>query len=137
MIWHYQNDEMGGQHDAQLLDNGNILLFANGAYAADLHHSQVWELNPTSNDIVWQYRAIDNPQAFFSPHIGGCQHLASGNTLVCEGAKGCIFETAPDGNVVWEYINPYTNHTPAFGHVNWLFRARHYSPNAIELRNRP
>ena len=41
MVWRYQNDEMGGQHDAQLLDNDNILVFANGAYSRDLHHSQV------------------------------------------------------------------------------------------------
>ena len=32
VVWRYQNDEMGGQHDAQLLENGNILIFANGAY---------------------------------------------------------------------------------------------------------
>ena len=39
--WIYQNDEMGGQHDAQLLNNGNILVFANGAHSRDLHYSQV------------------------------------------------------------------------------------------------
>ncbi len=134
VIWHYQDDRMGGQHDAQLLDNGNILLFANGAYAADLHHSQVWELNPNNNEIVWRYRALDNPQGFFSPHIGGCQRLLSGNTLICEGAKGCLFEVTPAGHVVWEYLSPYTNATPHFGHQNWLFRARHYTARAPELQ---
>jgi len=134
MIWHYQNDEMGGQHDAQLLDNGNILLFANGAYSPDLHHSQVWELNPKSNEIVWRYKALDNPQSFFSPHIGGCQRLASGNTLVCEGAKGCVFEVTSEGEIVWEYVSPYTNDTAMFGKVNWLFRARHYLPDAVEIQ---
>lgn len=136
VIWHYQNDEMGGQHDAQLLDNGNILLFANGAYAPDLHHSQVWELDPASNEVVWRYRAKDNPQGFFSPHIGGCQRLASGNTIICEGAKGCAFEVTPDGDVVWEYICPHFNSTPYFGRVNWLFRVRHYSAGCAELGGR-
>ena len=135
VIWHYQNDAMGGQHDAQLLDNGNILLFANGAYSADLHHSEVWEVNPKSNEIVWRYKAQDNPQSFFSPHIGGCQRLASGNTLICEGAKGCLFEVTEEGEVVWEYVSPYTNDTAMFGKVNWLFRARHYSPGAVEIQN--
>jgi len=51
--WHYQNDAMGGQHDAQILDSGNILLFANGAYASDLHHSQVWEIDTKTNEVVW------------------------------------------------------------------------------------
>ena len=41
LVWIYQNDEMGGQHDAQLLDNGNILVSANGAHSRDLRYSQV------------------------------------------------------------------------------------------------
>lgn len=134
VLWHYQDNIMGGQHDAQLLDNGNILLFANGAYASDLHHSQVWELNPKTNEVVWRYFPEDNPQTFFSPHIGGCQRLYNGNTLICEGAKGCVFEVTPQGKVVWEYVSPYQGPTPEFGKVNWLFRARHYLPDATELR---
>jgi len=134
IIWHYQNNAMGGQHDAQMLNNGNILLFANGAYASDLHHSQVWELDPKTNQIVWSYKNKDNPQSFFSPHIGGCQRLPSNNTLICEGAKGCVFEVSPSGEVVWEYVCPYTNDTPGFGKINWLFRARHYASNATELK---
>ena len=133
VLWHYQNNNMGGQHDAQRLNNGNILLFANGAFASDLHHSQVWELNPATNEVVWRYLAQNNPQSFFSPHIGGCQRLDSGNTLVCEGAKGCVFEVTPHGEIVWEYVSPYNNPTPEFGDVNWLFRARHYTADAPEL----
>jgi len=133
ITWHYQDDEMSGQHDAQMLDSGNILVFANGAYSSDLHHSQVWEIDPATNEVVWRYKAKDNPQSFFSPHVGGCQRLASGNTLVCEGAKGCIFEVTPDGDVVWEYVTPYFNEQPGFGLVNWLFRCRHYLPGSPEL----
>lgn len=136
VTWHFQSDEMGGQHDAQMLENGNILLFANGAYASDLHNSQVWEVNPVTNEVVWIYKAKDNPQGFFSPHIGGCQRLESGNTLVCEGAKGCIFETTPGGKVVWEYVCPYLVDVPEFGNINWLFRARHYSAGSSEIQNR-
>ncbi len=136
VVWHYQDDKMGGQHDAQILDNDNLLLFANGAYSADLHHSQVWELNPESKQVVWRYQATDNPQSFFSPHIGGCQRLSSGNTLICEGAKGCIFEVTPRGEIVWEYVCPYFNQTENFGRVNWLFRARHYSAGSAELAGR-
>jgi len=132
--WHYQNDAMSGQHDVQALGNGNILLFANGAYSADLHHSQVWEIDPNTNELIWSYRAKDNPQLFFSPHIGGCQRLASGNTLICEGAKGCVFEVTPQGEIVWEYVSPYTNFAGEFGHVNWLFRARHYARDSAELK---
>lgn len=136
VVWHYQNDAMGGQHDAQMLDNGHILLFANGTYAGDLHHSQVWEIDPATDKIVWRYRARKNPMSFFSPMIGGCQRLHSGNTLICEGAKGCLFEVTPEGDVVWEYVSPYFNFHPMFGDINWLFRARHYLPDSPEIQNR-
>jgi len=136
VIWHFQNNALGGQHDAQVLPNGNVLVFANGAYSSDLHCSQVWEIDPASNEIVWRYRGKDNPQAFFSPHIGGCQRLHTGNTFICEGAKGCLFEVTHDGDIVWEYINPYFNPTELFGRVNWLFRARHYRPDCVELKGR-
>ena len=38
VVWEFQDDALGGQHDAQMLDNGNILVFANGAYAAVNKH---------------------------------------------------------------------------------------------------
>lgn len=136
VIWHYQNNQMGGQHDVQMLDNGNILLFANGAYASDLHHSEVWEIDPKTQEIIWRFTPKDNPQLFFSPHIGGCQRLASGNTLVCEGAKGCVFEVTPSGDIVWEYISPYNTKSTEFGNINWLFRARYYARDSAELANR-
>ena len=136
LVWHYQNDEMGGQHDAQMLENGNVLVFANGTYAPDLHCSQVWEIDRRTNEIVWVYKARDNPQSFFSPHIGGCQRLPSGNTLICEGAKGCLFEVTPDGEIVWEYVCPYTADVPNFGRINWLFRARHYQAGSAEIGDR-
>ncbi len=136
LVWHYQNNEMGGQHDAQMLDNGRILLFANGAFAPDLHYSQVWELDPGTKEIVWRYKAKNNPMSFFSPHISGCQRLHSGNTLICEGARGCIFEVTPEGDVVWEYVCPYSNYHPMFGNINWLYRARHYLADGPEIRNR-
>ena len=136
IVWHFQDDEMGGQHDAQMLDNGNVLVFANGAYASDLHHSQVWEIDPATDDIVWRYKAKDNPQSFYSPHVGGCQRLASGNTLICEGAKGCVFEVTPEGEIAWEYVCPYFNEVDGFGKINWLFRARHYATGSPELRGR-
>ena len=134
--WTYQNDDMGGQHDAQMLGNGNILIFANGAYARDLHQSQVWELNPDTTEIEWRYRQKDNPFGMFSPMVSGAQRLTSGNTLICEGAKGCVFEVTPAGDVVWEYINPVFNAHDALGQINCLFRARKYHRAGPEIANR-
>ena len=39
--------------------------------------------------------------------MAGVQRLPSGNTLICEGNKGCIFEVNPDGDVVREFVNPH------------------------------
>jgi len=133
--WAYQNDEMGGQHDAQMLDNGNILVFANGLYAGDLSHSQVWEINPISRDIVWRYVAKDDMTSFYSPHMGGAQRLPTGNTLICEGNKGCLFEVTPDGDVVREFVSPHFVSSGQFGQINWLFRSRWYAADAAQIVN--
>lgn len=134
VTWEYQNDEMSGQHDAQMLENGNILIFANGVYASDLHHSQVMEIDPARNDIVWRYVARDDFTSFFSPHMGGVQRLPSGNTLVCEGNKGCIFEVNPDGDIVREYVSPHFVRSEQFGQINWLFRCRWYAESSPEIQ---
>jgi hypothetical protein len=55
---------------------------------------------------------------FYSPHIGGVQRLAGGNTLICEGAHGNVFEVTPDGEIVWDYVNPHKGFHPRFGNVN-------------------
>jgi len=133
ITWEYQNDLMGGQHDAQLLDNGNILIFANGVYASDLHHSKVMEIDPKTKEIVWEYQAKDDFTSFFSPHMGGAQRLPSGNTLICEGNKGCLFEVTPDCDIVREFISPHFVDTQQFGRINWLFRCRWYAPDGPEI----
>ncbi len=137
LLWHFQSDQLGGPHDAQLLDNGKVLIFANGLYGADLHHSQIWEIDPINNEVVWRFHQKDNPMQFYSPHIGGCQRLPGGNTLICEGSRGCVFEVTPAGEVVWEYINPECGYHEMFGHANWLFRVRSYANGSPELQAIP
>lgn len=134
VVWEFQDDALSGQHDAQMLDNGNILVFANGAYAADLHHSQVWEIDPSANKVVWRYVAKDDMTSFFSPHMSGAQRLPSGNTLICEGSKGCIFEVTPDCEIVREFVSPHFVNSPQFGKINWLFRARWYAAESPEIQ---
>ena len=136
LLWEYQDDSLGGQHDVQMLENGNILVFANGAYATDIHFSTVREIDPDTNETVWTYKAKRNAVSFFSPHISGCQRLSGGNTLICEGGKGAIFEVTPDCDVVWEYVSPYWGPRPVFGEINFMFRARRYAADSPQIRNR-
>jgi hypothetical protein len=63
---------------------------------------------------------------FFSSYISGVQRLPNGNTLICEGLTGRIFEVTPSGDVVWEYTSPHFFDAPVFGHTNAVFRAKRY-----------
>ncbi len=136
VVWEFQHDDLGGQHDVQMLPNGNILVFANGTYGSDLIHSSVWEIDPKTKEVVWKFTEKRNPLNFFSTHISGCQRLSSGNTLICEGGKGTIFEVTPDRDVVWQYISPYWNQHPVFVEINWIFRARRYAADSPQIQNR-
>ena len=52
-------------------------------------------------------RSYSAPGEFFSPFISGTQRLPNGNTLICSGVPGRIFEVTRDGRIVWDYLNPY------------------------------
>ena len=76
------------------------------ARAAPLPFSRVIEINPATNEIGWTYQ--DRPVSnFFSPRMGNAQPLPNGNTLINEASFGRFFEVTRDGEIVWEYVNPY------------------------------
>ncbi len=54
----------------------------------------------------WSYTAAE-PTEFFSSFISGAQRLPNGNTLICAGEQGWVFEVTPGGEVVWDWRNPY------------------------------
>ena len=45
------------------------------------------------------------PSDFYGQNISGAQRLPNGNTLICEGPDGYIFEVTDDGEIVWTYQN--------------------------------
>ena len=137
--WSHRDDLWGGQHDPQLLDNGNILLFANGNFIPEPQQSwpfsRVIELNPKTKKTVWSWQA-PSPLEFNSPHISGVQRLPNGNTLVCEGGYGRLFEVTQKGEMVWEYASPFYLAHPKLGQTNWIFRCKRYAADAPELAGR-
>lgn len=115
-------DQLSGQHDAHLIPQGlpgagDLLLFDDqgpagfprvplGVYGG----SRVLEINPTTRQIVWDYTALKSglpPWTFFSSFVSSAQRLPNGNTLIDEGMNGRIFQIAPSGEIVWEYMSPY------------------------------
>ncbi len=134
--YEHQNLEWGHPHDAKMLENGNILMFANGMNTTAAHpHSYITEFDPKTNETVWEYKS-DPTTFFYSHHISGCERLESGNTLICEGSFGRVFEVTPDGEIVWEFINPDFDKMFMGETVNWVFRAFRYAESSPEINGR-
>ena len=125
--WQIGDETLAQQHDPSLLDNGNVLIYDNGSHSRHnpLPASRVIEVDTSTNEIVWEYR--DNPPFnFFSAYISGARRLPNGNTLITEGHFGRMFQVTPDGEVVWEYINPHFAPNEQGYVVNSVFRSTHY-----------
>ncbi len=132
--WEIADRSWGGQHDCQRLDNGNILLFANGSEQATPEHSRILEIDPNTKETVWQYKG-QPAVTFYSPRVSGVDRMASGNTFICEGMHGRLFEVTQTGQIVWEYVSPFYNAVPKIGTTNQIFRARKYSRDDPRLEN--
>ena len=119
------------QHDARWIEPGfpgagNLLVFNNGRGRREGRYSTVDEIaSPLSRDRkyrrkagaafgpakpAWTFKSGEAAD-FFSGHISGAQRLANGNTLICCGEKGHLFEVTRAGKVVWEYANPHSGKT--------------------------
>jgi hypothetical protein len=99
---------------------GHVLVYNNGTGRADGNYSSVDEivlpvdregryaLQPGTaygpDKAVWSYTAPKKTD-FNSWIISGAHRLPNGNTLICEGMSGTIFEVTPDKELVWKYKN--------------------------------
>ncbi len=114
------------QHNAHWIPKGlpgagHLLVFNNGRDRPGGNYSSVDELvlpvdsqghytlKPGSaygpDGPVWSYTAPKKSD-FYSSFISGAQRLANGNTLICSGANGTVFEVTPEKEIVWKYVNP-------------------------------
>jgi hypothetical protein len=133
IIWKLGPPSLAQPHAATPLPSGNLLIFDNGVHRLDnsFPFSRVIELDPQSKQTVWTYQERW-PFDFFSPHSSNAQRLPNGNTLICEGAFGRLFEVTPEKEVVWEFVNPYFGtQNPRIPEQNWVFRAYRYSEEEI------
>jgi formylglycine-generating enzyme required for sulfatase activity/phosphatidylethanolamine-binding protein (PEBP) family uncharacterized protein len=152
------------QHDAQWIPDGypgagHITIFNNGY---DRGYSSIEEIVPPvaangryiieggkaygPDKPVWHYEA-GNRTDFFSSEISGAQRLPNGNTLICAGVVGHLFEITPAGEMVWQYVNPMVRggilaqgEVPGKdvrGHLfNAIFKVHRYQPDYLGLRGR-
>lgn len=109
-VWDLEKDtftwarkhEPGGQHDPEILPNGNLIYFDN---FRNKQASVVTEFDPATGETVWEYRGTaEHP--FHSATCGTQQRLVNGNTLITESDGGRAFEVTQGGEMVWEFYNP-------------------------------
>lgn len=102
-----------GQHSARILGNGNLLLFDNFGHFEKRNEARVIEIDPKTLGIVWRHAGdagapVGAPSGgpLHSPLRGAAERLANGNTLITESDGGRLLEVSPQGELVWEFVNP-------------------------------
>lgn len=139
--WRWGQGIISMPHNPTMLDNGNILVLDNNRWHVNIwppDGSRVIEVNPTTKEITWEFKE-ENPVDFYTTYIGGCQRLPNGNTLICEGAMGRLFEVTSRGEVVWEYIVPFYSRKDTlapYGLSNCTFRCLRYGPDYPGLQGK-
>jgi len=135
--------EIDGMRDAKGNHTDQYINPPDAGYFRWTHPSRDSHKTPrlVSNQVVWMYYSRSN-QALFSQIGSGAQRLPNGNTLICAMTEGHFVEVTPDGDCVWEYINPITNTgvvrelTDAFPMSNAVFRAYRYTKDHPALKGR-
>lgn len=142
-----------GQHDAHWIEpglagEGRIMVYNNGESRPGGSYSSSDVFSPPVDasgnysiaagqpygpaSLDWTFVA-NPPASFFSSKISGSSRLPNGNTLICEGSNGRIFEVDSLGNKHWEYVNPTGGAgTASQGqptNQNSTFRATRYAPD--------
>lgn len=138
------------QHDARWIDSGypgegNIIVFNNGLGRPGADYSSIEEINPPVDSFgnyiyqpgtsygpsepIWTYNA-ENPTDFFSINLAGAQRLPNGNTLICDGTHGKLFEVTYEKEKVWEFINQYPDFID-----NHVFKVNRYAPDYPGLKH--
>jgi hypothetical protein len=159
--WAYRRGTAGDQrlfahHDASWIPDdhpgaGNILVFNNGTGRPGGRFSSIVEIRPPvdadgrysmgegdrfgPDEPVWESIL---PDRFHADFISGAQRLPNGNTLVCSGPRGRFLEVTPNGEIVWEYRNPFSGDAPnpAGDPPYSVFRATFIPPDHPALAGR-
>ena len=125
---------MGGPHDGHIIADdlpgaGHMLIYDNGMYN---FVSRALEVDIDTGEVVWQSNFDSGPAEYikgrghFSPYISGSERMPNGNTMICCGANGVIFEVTPQKEIVWQFVRAEANYE---GNQHWgIYRAYRYDP---------
>lgn len=102
----FLNDPQGGfsaQHDAQVLANGDILLFDNGwRHNPQFSRAVEYRLDETAKTatLVWSY---SHDPASFTPYTGSVQRMADGTTLIGFSGMNTMVQVDANGKFMGEF----------------------------------
>jgi hypothetical protein len=102
VVWLLRGDFLA-QHDAQLLANGNLLLFDNHTPERG---SRALELS-VDGERIWQYPPAGSADAIYSGCCSTVERLPNGNTLIAITDAGRAIEVTPTHEIVWEFRTPH------------------------------
>ena len=156
--------QLNQQHDAEWIPDGypgagHVTIFNNGYNRG---YTSIEEIVPPVDanghyviepgkpcgpeKPVWHYEA-KNRTDFFSSEISGAHRLPNGDTLICAGVIGNLFEVTAAGEKVWQYVNPVVRSgilaqgelpgKDVRGHLfNAVFKVHRYAPDYPGLQGR-
>ncbi len=128
-IGNNSNETYFEQHDVEWIKAGcpgagDLLCFNNGV---NRNYSSVDQITPpvdasgnysivagnafAPTNLTWTYQATP-PTSLYAHDISGAQRLPNGNTIICAGPFGDLYEVTAAGQVVWKYKSPVTNTGP-------------------------
>ncbi len=121
-----KDQRLFAQHDAHWIPDGlpgagGIMVFNNGRGRRGVDYSSIDVIVPPVDgkgrysrekgtafgpaSAAFSYSAEEKAD-FYSGHISGAQRLPNGNTFICSGESGTLFEVTAENRIVWKYVNP-------------------------------
>lgn len=105
------------QHDPDFQPDGTITVFNNNTDDTEggrlFGGGNIIRINPMTG-IAGTLFPANGDARFYTAYRGKHQVLPNGNVLVVESNAGRVFESDPEGRVVWEYINRYDEESIAY-----------------------
>lgn len=116
ILWHKKMDVLNldginhriHTHDNQITPEGNLISYFSSVESVLesqklQHHSRLVELNPLTDEVVWQYKRKPL-ESFFSPILASVSKVNKDNYLFNDGFSA--YEVTSSGEVVWQFKNP-------------------------------
>ena len=121
MIFNNGNEYAGSQRNYSTIDEIALPPFRDNAYPREPDGT----FAPARPQ--WTYTA-PNPADFYARTLSGAQRLPNGNTQICDGTNGTIFQVAQNGTTVWRYD------TSRYNASVQIYRAPWYPPDYPGLK---